>query len=242
MAAPAAPDGEHVARVIREALDAVAAPPLRDRILRQALYASREPGIPPGGERLRLFVEQHLSRALAFALGDAVAEAVLADLEQLVSLAALDDEISRVQTSTSPRARPPSGTQPDVQVLADTEPAPEKELAIVLVASRSTTRHTKLRAAFGDRAIVQRVEDALSLLDAISAHGTKVRALVVDCEEPSVHPETFSALQPDLPPGARVVLWGAGETTEATLVTGASAFYRADVDATEGEIVALCRL
>lgn len=76
-----------VARAIREAIDAVAAPDVRVQILHRALHMAREHKIPSAGEPLQTFVEKHLLRATAFYLGEEAANSVMENLQQIVVLA-----------------------------------------------------------------------------------------------------------------------------------------------------------
>ena len=58
------------ARVVREALDAVASPTVVTRVLHRAMHMARVSAIPEEGVELRRFVAHPLDAALRFVVGD----------------------------------------------------------------------------------------------------------------------------------------------------------------------------
>jgi hypothetical protein len=79
--------GGHMAHVVREALDAVAAPATRDQILERALFVAGIESVPDHGSALRDFVDHFLRQAMVASLGEANAEQVVRDLEPIVRMA-----------------------------------------------------------------------------------------------------------------------------------------------------------
>lgn len=73
------------ARVVREALSAIAAPTVATRVLHRALHLAGEHEIPAGGSRLRRFVERHLHAGTSFVLGVDLADTLVEQLAPLVA-------------------------------------------------------------------------------------------------------------------------------------------------------------
>lgn len=91
--------GGHITQVIHEAIDAVAAPDVRARIISRALFVAGLDTIPERGPPLREFVDRFLRQAVAASLGDANADHVSQCLEPIVKLVEQADAVAR----TDPR-------------------------------------------------------------------------------------------------------------------------------------------
>lgn len=184
---------------VREAVHAIAAPVVAQRILERALERARAREIPSGGSRLMRFVESHLDEATAFVLGADAAEALRSQLAPLVS---------RIPSLLPPRSDRPA-EEPGAH-LRET-PVPSVAPVHVLVATLDEGRLRKLTAALGERATVELVEDVVALFDAIQRPPAGDLVIVVDCCDPSVQAATLATIAGDLPPRSLVLLWGAHE-------------------------------
>src|SRR5687767_1730627 len=76
-----------ISQAVRETLDSVVSPSVRDALLEDALKASREAELPSDPERFRDFVGGPLRDVLMKALGTELGETVAAELERLAEIA-----------------------------------------------------------------------------------------------------------------------------------------------------------
>jgi hypothetical protein len=76
-----------IGRMVREAIETVATPEVRVQILHRALHMAREHEIPAAGERMHRFVDKHLRTAMAFYLGNEATDAVMQNLEPMLTMA-----------------------------------------------------------------------------------------------------------------------------------------------------------
>lgn len=81
------PENPPLSQVVREVLDGVATPDVRDRVLARALYRAQLTEIPNAATTLRLFVERQLRMAVADMLGDGVAASVENVLHPILRMA-----------------------------------------------------------------------------------------------------------------------------------------------------------
>ncbi len=210
--------GGRVAQVIRETLDGLAARDLRDQVLTQALYVAQLDEVPEGGEAVRKFVEVHLREAIEYALGHAAAEIAIEQLQSIVDMVAEDDDVSGIRLSTPVAALDAALGLSGWQNASTADmPSVGTGRAVILVVTVDDACLQAMARILGTRAHIARVEDPLSLLDAAPADLGQRLVVVVDCKQPSVQPSTMAVLAPELPEGARVVLWGADARTEAEL-------------------------
>ncbi len=247
-----------VERAVAEAIDAVAAPAVRTKVLALALRSARRSDVPERGPEVAEFVSGPLYRAVEQVLG---AEVALAVTMELASMAALvrDREISSVRPSwPSPDDEPELVVEEDeldeLDELDDalevrrptypTDPAPRRELPLIVVASSDPTSVARLGAAFAGVAYLEPARDALGVLEGLGRQKTSV--IVLDCRHPSVRAETLLAMQPELPQGSRVLLWGETPALERDLERlGAGipdAWIRCGGDASAEDIAAICRV
>lgn len=106
-----------IPQAVREALDSVVAPNVRDALLKDALRESLEPELPTDPERLRSFVEGPLKSSLIRTLGSELGESVVVELDRLAALVSVVPAERRSRSgglrSTGPakrRASPPPRT------------------------------------------------------------------------------------------------------------------------------------
>ncbi|HEY6560599.1 MAG TPA: hypothetical protein VI072_25120 [Polyangiaceae bacterium] len=78
-----------IPQAVREALDSVVAPNVRDALLQEALSRSREGELPTDPERLRHFVAGPLKSSLVRVLGDELGESVVVELDRLATIASV---------------------------------------------------------------------------------------------------------------------------------------------------------
>lgn len=226
--------GGLVERAVVEAIDAVAAPARRAEVLRLALTWARLDVVPEDGRGVADFVEGPLYRAAEEVLGAELAASIRDQLTPLVEMVAYD-EVSEVRPST-PGLRPTplddddfpeltiegAANDDDFPVLeleddAASEPAPSRLAArpllltdpapgtvpTLFVASLDPTAVQELGKAMVGVAALEPVSDALAVLEGLGEGDV----VVIDCRRPSVGLGTLVALAPELPKGARVVLW-----------------------------------
>jgi hypothetical protein len=80
-------DDELLSHALRETLDAVVSPSVRDALLSEALAAAKTAELPREPEEFRDFLDGPLRRALVKALGTELGDSVAAELERLADVA-----------------------------------------------------------------------------------------------------------------------------------------------------------
>ncbi len=249
-----------IARVIREAIEAVAAPEVRLQIMHRAHHMSREHEIPQSGQPLRDFIDKHLRAATAFYIGNEAAEAVMKNLEPLVSLA---QEIAsrpphrraghrdptqrggggRLQSGVSPREILNPETETDTSKYPTVQPL-GSALPMVFVATKSRKRCAGIKAYLQEAAAVQQIEDVVAFLDNLKATSSLSPLVVIDCVEASVQPSTIATLAHELPKGSGVLLWGATEHHRELIdvATRDRGWLQCNAEASPGDVGALIRM
>ena len=246
-----------IARMVREAIETVATPEVRIQILHRALHMAREHEIPETGAALQGFVDKHLRTAMAFYLGNAAAEAVMQNLEPMVTFAErLSSKPPREagrpdDTRKLGRRRQHSGIahKPEDEALLDTSKYPTvsptgSALPMVFVATRSSERFAEIERHVGDAASVQQIEDVVAFLDNLKATASLGPLIVIDCVEASVQPSTIATLAHELPTGSAVLVWGAkAQHKQLTdLAVGSQGWLRCDIEATPADVAALIQM
>lgn len=120
------PENPPLAQVVREVLDGVATPDVRDRVLARALYRAQLTEIPNAAKSLRLFVERQLRMAVADMLGDGVAASVENVLHPILRMAEQQQRGTQISDDT------PSPAQEDPLEGLAFEEADPSELPIEL--------------------------------------------------------------------------------------------------------------
>ncbi len=249
-----------IARIVREAIEAVAAPDVRLQIMHRALHMAHEHEIPSSGQPLQIFVDKHLRTAAAFYLGNEAAEAVLKNLDPLVSLA---QKVAsrpphrragqREPTRRMGRDRQYSGVSPKREISGeedtDTSKYPRVQplgsaLPMVFVATRSRERCAGIESHLQELAAVQQIEDVVAFLDNLKATASLSPLVVIDCVEASVQPATIAILAHELPKGSGVLLWGATDQHRelVDVATRDRGWLRCDADASPGDVAALIQM
>lgn len=226
-----------IARMVRESIETVATPDVRVQILHRALHMAREHEIPQAGEALHRFVDKHLRTAMAFYLGNEATDAVMQNLEPMVSYA---------EKASSNPPQKSGGLDPS---MLDTSKYPTIQptgsaLPMVFVATRSRTRCAEITKHVGESAAVQQIEDVVGFLDNLKATASLSPMVVVDCIEASVQPSTIATLAHELPTGSAVLIWGAGEQHRqlTELARSGHGWLRCDAEATPGDVAALIHM
>ncbi len=244
-----------IGRMVREAIETVATPEVRVQILHRALHMAREHEIPAAGERMHRFVDKHLRTAMAFYLGNEAAEAVMQNLEPMLTMA---EKVStpphegrrREETRRLSRERAASGvTLRDPLDDGDTSKYPTVQplgsaLPMVFVATKSRKRCEEIAKHVGDAAAVQQIEDVVAFLDNLKATASLSPMVVIDCVEASVQPSTIATLAHELPKNSAVLVWGATEHhRDLTDLAGRDrGWLRCDAEAATSDVAALIHM
>jgi hypothetical protein len=117
------PGGRNIVSAVRETLDSVVSPSVRDAILSRALAESQLPELPQEPAELDHFVQGPLQDSLVRSLGPELGMSVASELERIVSIAA-KDAAARSKRRPEP-VRPVRVSQP----LPPTNPNPGKRRA-----------------------------------------------------------------------------------------------------------------
>ena len=246
-----------IARMVREAIETVATPEVRVQILHRALHMAREHEIPSAGEPLHRFVDKHLRTAMAFYLGNEASDAVMQNLEPMLTLAerissqpprgSRGDETRRLnrdrQHSGVTRKDPVPPTETDTSKYPTMQPQ-GCALPMVFVATRNRERCAGIAAQVGDSAAVQQIEDVVAFLDNLKATASLSPMVVIDCVEASVQPSTIATLAHELPKNSAVLVWGATEQHRdlTELAAGDRGWLRCGAEATPGDVASLIHM
>ena len=257
-----ASSGGLVGRAVVEALDALAAPKVRNAVLALALRWARAAKVPESGPEVRTFVTGALFAAAEQVLGASAAESILSQLTPIAKMVG-SEEVSQVRPSrVPPPADDPEADDPDdfpeLEIARDSEtpsrrrgdaalyrtgPAPES-LSVVLVASVDPSGAQQVNRALAGVSRVQVVRDVLDILDELRRTDTSL--VVVDCRRPVVSVETLLALGPEMPDDSQIVLWGERADLEADLHRIGSSlpdnWVCCGPDASADDVGAVCRI
>jgi hypothetical protein len=247
-----------IGRMVREAIETVATPEVRLQILHRALHMAREHEIPKAGAALHRFVDKHLRTAMAFYIGSEATEAVMQNLEPMVTYAERlsskpPTRSSRLdETRKLGRHRQNSGVEPRMpalDALLDTSKYPTvtptgSALPMVFVATRSSQRFQAILQSVGEAAAVQQIEDVVAFLDNLKATASLGPLVVIDCVEASVQPGTIATFAHELPTGSAVLLWGADHRHKqlTELATGREGWLQCDVEAAPEDVASLIHM
>ncbi len=207
--------GGPVERAVVEAIDALAVPKVRNAVIALALRWGQHPRIPERGPDVVSFFRGPLFAAAEQVLGVGAAESLEAQLAPIAEMVG-SAEVSSVRPSQPPAddfpilhissAPPAVITHPPGRgPLFATDPAPAY-VPVVAVASMDPSGLSEMSLALAGVATVHAANDALEILDELGDRRTDL--VVIDCRRPVVSVETLLALGPELPPEARIVLWG----------------------------------
>jgi hypothetical protein len=247
------PDRGHVAHAVAEAIDAHAAPQVRNVVVRMALRAAGCGQIPERGPEATIFVRGALFQAMEELLGADTAAAIRDELAPLLGRMDVEGEAEITHVRPTWPGLDASKSAPDFPIIELDEPEPEERheritapapgnMPIVLVASADPATVSALAGAMAGAGLVEPVRDAIVLLDALET----ASVVVLDCRYPSVRAETMIAVEPDLPRGTRVVLWGDPPSLDAQLSSiGAKVpkeWIRCGREATADDVATICRV
>jgi len=105
--------GKNIANAVRETLDSVMSPSVRDAILERALAAGSMEQVPNDAAALGEFVQGPLHESLVKSLGSALGVSVTTELERIVALAAPHEAR---QTRPEPDASPKATRKPSTKM------------------------------------------------------------------------------------------------------------------------------
>jgi hypothetical protein len=247
-----------IARMVREGIETVATPEVRVQILHRALHMAREHEIPAEGVALHRFVDEHLRTAMAFYLGNEASDAVMQNLEPMLSYAERLSSKPPTKTARPDPTRPLLRERQQSSVsrkervdpsMLDTSKYPTVQptgtsLPMVFVATRSRTRCEEISERVGSAAAVQQIEDVVAFLDNLKATASLSPMVVIDCVEASVQPSTIATLAHELPHGSAVLVWGATEQDRelTELANGDHGWLRCGAEATPNDVAALIHM
>lgn len=206
--------------LIAEAIDAVATPEVRDRVIARALELANSDTVPDEGREVRVFIREYLASALEESLQKSMAQGVIDTLSPLMErttgaemtglnpmpqLAEPLPAAPIVQATAQSSLREPA--RPKLR-LAAAPPAPEGTLRTVVLFTSDEDRRDEIAQRLGDAAPVVHVDTSLAMLDALRDHGADGGVVVVDCAAPSIEPWALIALGGQIPAEARIFFWG----------------------------------
>jgi len=213
------PSLNEVHYLIAEAIDAVATPEVRDRVITRSLELSNSDEVPDQGREVRVFIREYLAAALAESFEADTVEGIVDTLSPLMerTTGAEMTGLNRMPELGPPAATPPfpAVIQSTLRVpegpklrLASPPQPPEGTLRTVVLFSAVASKAAEIEASLGDGAPVLHASNSLAMLDALRDHGADGAVVVVDCVEPSVEPWALIALGGQIAPEARMLFWG----------------------------------
>ena len=233
-----------VARSLNEAIDAVAAPHVRDAVISRALADAGLHAVPERGGVVLTFAQGPLKRALTQRLGEEICDEVLAQIAPLLKHAShvgepalrlsqrpqhQDVEATRLRTRRAPPseemlARAASdeadalddGSASGVYASAMSASA-IGSLPPIFLASSDDAIARRLGGSLTGRAIVHPLGGLLELVDALESHELEAPVVLVDCGNPVLQVASLVALAPDLPAGTVVLVWGPSMNDDLSL-------------------------
>jgi hypothetical protein len=213
----ATPAIHEVRYLIAEAIDAVAAPVVRERVIERALDLAKLDQVPDHGREIRVFIREHLAHALAESLEADVAEGVIESLHPLM------ERTSGAEMTGLNQMPDFSAPLPTPQLVGSTLREPESPklklatprrrtegtLRCVVLFSANAGKREQIERALGDGAPTVHAKNSLAMLDALRDHGADGAVVVIDCVERSVEPWALVALGGQIAPATRLLFWGA---------------------------------
>jgi hypothetical protein len=124
-------------------------------------------------------------------------------------------------------------------------PDQSKSLPMVLTATSNRDALGGLRRYLSSTASVVHVPDLVGLLDALEEPEVLEPIVLIDCQRPTVHISSVSAIGEDLPRGTTVVLWGVDDTTWEQIDrerSPACRWVRCSSEATTDDVGSLCSM
>ncbi len=135
--------GKLIPQAVREALDSVVAPNVRDALLQEALSRSVEAELPTDPERLRHFVAGPLKSSLVRVLGDELGESVVVELDRLATIASVSPGERRTRSGNLRAAVHPRRITPAHRSVT---PSHRSSKSASLLRRSATPRPAALRA------------------------------------------------------------------------------------------------
>ncbi|MFT5359484.1 MAG: hypothetical protein ACI9KE_006727 [Polyangiales bacterium] len=183
--------------MVREAVLSLAAQPVAEDVIADAVGRARLSAVPTGGASLREFIALHLHEAVTSTLGEDAADALLQTLGPIAR---------KIPTLVPARLSP---APPSVHERRTSTPT---LTPTVLLATSDVHRANLLDSALKDVRVTM-VHDVVALLDIVQAIPYMQAVVVLDCLSPSVHPATLVTVAPEMVAGTEFVLWESGDAT-----------------------------
>ncbi len=212
------------AQALREALDSVVAPEVRDEVIQRALRAEGLDSPPVHQGAFLDFVRRPVHASLERVVGKKTALAAVNEVHRLMGIhddfADGSSEIRRISELSVPPVRTGSSgpvkreksDQRGAKRLAQHEarhtmPVSQGLPPAVLIATTDVSTSQQLAACLEGIASVQALDDLFLLMEEV--HNAKDRSLVViiDGQMSPISAATIAALGPELPEHAHVLLW-----------------------------------
>jgi len=205
-----------LARAMRETLDAVVTPVVREALIHDALMLAGLGELPQRGDAMRAFAGEYLRAVVARALGAEMAASITEEILLTIGPSTLVPGAHRASTQRPSRApvyrrihtpRPQTRRTPVVvRALRDTDPAGEQVSAapvaptpFVLMATHDASLLQSFVTACEERARVCLVRTPGELVKQLDALDGARCLVLLDGENPSVRPAALAVLLEDLP-------------------------------------------
>jgi hypothetical protein len=228
-----------MARAVDDAMSTVASREVRERLLRAALASADLAGVPEDAEAARMFVLGPLRTVVVHHLGIEIADAVIEDLEPILSMAGshlrpceprpihrpphrrhTDEPTDRAKDPLKRSGAVPRWTEPETRP----QPVPSAgAMGSVLVATMDRSGIQRLTRRLVGSAEVRLARDVFELVFALEASGKRLPVVVLDCCLPAVEPQTVAQMLSRVRQMPSVVLWGASEQAHRHLANAAPA-------------------
>jgi len=207
-----------LARAMRETLDAVVTPVVREALIHDALILAGLAELPQRGDAMRAFAGEYLRAVVARALGAEMAASITEEILLTIGPSTMPPAGGHVsqRPSRAPSHRrvhtPPPQTRRTpvvVRALRDTDPAGEppsgasaapSPTSFVLIATLDPSFLRTAVAAFDGCARTYRIRTPAELVKRLDTlDGGRRRLVLLDGENPSVRPAALAVLLEDSP-------------------------------------------
>ncbi|MDB4976092.1 MAG: hypothetical protein JWN48_4433 [Myxococcaceae bacterium] len=166
-----------------------------------------------------------------------------ADLVRTARLKFTREQLKELHSSEAPRDIDAGHTS---RPQAPDSPGPaQAELTRVLTASSSASAIAALRSYLSGTTEVVAVADLVGLLDALESRALVEPVVVLDCQRPTLHVSSVSAIGEDLPSGTTIVLWGGSDELWNQIDrerTASCRWVRCSHEATTDDVGSLCAM
>lgn len=218
------------AQALREALDSVVAPDVRDEVIETALNFAELESPPADQAAFFSFVSGPVRITLEQIVGRRTALLAIEELHRLLGVhddfADGSSEIRRISELSMPAGRSGSSgpikrdvkgarvSRPDQDAPRRTLPVPDGLPPSVFIATTDVHMAKALASQLQGIASVQAIDDLLTLMEEIRSADQRALIVIIDGRMPTISVATIATLGPELPEHAHVLLWRADDTTK----------------------------